>query len=451
MQATDPVPNKESSALKSTPPISYHAVHPQPIHDSGPSRIDWPSLFIVYFAVLVCDASRGMILPSQWSYLESLSGTKEMLGVFVSTLSFGRMLATVPLGHLSDRYSPGVVLICGSLVQIIGHLMYAIAPNITLLFLSRIIVGLGSGTLAVCRSHVARAIPPASRTHHFAYLSALQFIGFAILPGPAGLMAKLPQFSLSHSIVFNGFTYPAYTLALTNLVCIFLIVLFYVPPSHEVADNHVSSSQIETITAEPPTITDTPRADFVALILCLVINVFFRGTFAQLEVVSVPFIMEQYGIKYGMSSVFLSVTGLFGLFIYLFFKPIAHAFSDRYLVGVGLFTILIGCLPLAVPPVSRHLPLFIYVSCLGLTWSVAFPVGQTAVLALFSKLLVELPSGGFLGLFSMCGSISRLVFAAMAGWVWENWGREAVFVCLSTFAILIIGVFLFRCRLLVAS
>lgn len=439
MHGSDLVDDKETSTLTSMPPQSYHAVQ-RPARDVT-ARIDWLSLAVVYFVTLVNDASRGMLLPSTWPYLHSLSGTKEMLGVFVSTLSFGRMLATIPLGHLSDNHSPGLILIWSSVIQIIGHLMYAIAPNILLLFLSRIIVGIGSGTLSVCRSHVARAIPHTSRTYHFAYLSALQFIGYAVLPGPAGLMDKLPQFSFFGLFVFNGFTYPAYALVIANIICIFLVSLFYVEPSSSVVHDRPSPVDSETTITDPISTTNTMQTNFVALFLCLAINVFFRGAVAQFEVISVPFLMEQYNIKYDTSSVFLSVTGLFGLLIYVFFRPIARAFSDRYLVGVGLLTILASCLPLAVRSVSRHLPLAVYVFCLGLTWSVAYPVGQTAVLSLFSKLLAGLPSGGFLGLFSMCGSVSRLVFAAITGWVWSRLGREAVFVCLCTCAIPIIAVF----------
>jgi len=67
--------------------------------------IEWKSLCVVYLVTLLSESSRGLFLASQWPYLERLGGSKSMLGMFVALFSVGRMLSTVPLGFLSDRFS----------------------------------------------------------------------------------------------------------------------------------------------------------------------------------------------------------------------------------------------------------------------------------------------------------------------------------------------------------
>lgn len=407
-----------------------------------PGTIDWVSIFVVYWVILVSEASRGLMLPSTWPYLASLGGGKAMLGVFVATFSLGRMATTIPLGYLSDKYSTSAVLTTASIVQIIGHAMYALAPTVWALLVARIVVGFGSATMSICRAHLTRAVPSNMRTHHFAYLSALQFVGFAVLPGAGGLLAALPEKQLLPGFVLNGFTYPAWTLVFCNFLAIFLIYAFYLnpPTRQEVAraataaaartnSNYGSAaSNISVPVSESG--NGRRRADLVALVVCLLINVSFRGIVAELETVCTPFLQERFNMGYAESSYYITGIGFLGFFVYIGFKPIAQRFSDRNLVMAGLGFVMLGAGPLSMSILTRHMSKWAYVACIAAMWSISYPIGQTAVLALFSKVLADLPAGGFLGVFSATGSLARIVFAMLAGKTWSVLGREAVFACI---------------------
>lgn len=384
------------------------------------------------------------MLPSTWPYFQSLGGAKSTLGVFVASFSMGRMATTIPLGYLSDKYPTSIVLIFASLIQVLGHFVYALAPSLSVLYLSRIIVGFGSATMSVCRAHLTRAVPSSLRTHHFAYLSALQFIGFAVLPGAGGLLALLPEQRPWPWLSFDGFTYPAYVLVFCNILSVLLIHSLYFNPPES-----ATRSRVPTASATHQPLQHGP--DVLALVVCLLVNVVFRGVVAEFETVSTPFLMEQFGMTYGGASFRISLIGVFGLFVYLGFKPIAKRFSDRSLVFFGLLIVIVGCLPLSVPPLAEHMPLVMYVGCIGLTWSIAYPIGQTAVLALFSKVLAGLPAGGFLGIFSATGSVARVAFAMLAGVAWSHFGRESVFALIITYIALAGGLVLATFRRLVPA
>ncbi len=404
-----------------------------------PGTIDYISIFVVYWVTLVSEASRGLMLPSTWPYLASLGGGKAMLGVFVATFSVGRMATTIPLGYLSDKYSTSAVLTLASIVQIFGHALYALAPSVWALLVARIIVGFGSATMSICRAHLTRAVPARMRTHHFAYLSALQFVGFAVLPGAGGLLATLPEKAVLPGFVLNGFTYPAWTLVFCNLLAIFLIYAFYFNPPTRQEVAHAAAAATNNANnygATAPTTIEMPprhqrrRADLVALTVCLLINVSFRGIVAELETVSIPFLQERFGMGYAESSYYITAVGFLGFFVYIAFKPIAQRFSDRNLVLYGLAFVMLGAGPLSLTVLTRRMGQWVYVACIAAMWSISYPVGQTAVLALFSKVLADLPAGGFLGVFSASGSLARIVFAMLAGKTWSVLGREAVFVCI---------------------
>lgn len=425
-----------------------------------PGHIDFISIYVVYLLTLVSEASRGLTLPSTWPYFQHMGGSKDKLGVFVASFSFGRMISTIPLGYLSDHFSSATVLIIASFVQVLGHLLYSCAPNLHFLYISRVIVGLGSATMSVSRAHVTRTVPSAIRTPHFAYLSGLQFIGFAVLPGLGGLLAMLPEVNVIPFLPLNGYTYPALLLLLANLVCMVIVYGIYIdpPPSVPSSSPMMSSVTSHGLESTSPTTNSTNNSatipnspdvtpvaqtitpDLVAMSICLLVNVVFRGVIAEFETVSVPFLMEQYGLSFSKSSFFLSGIGFIGLLIYLCFKPIAQIFSDRGMVLFGLIVIALGCIPLSLRMIVDRMPTWVYVFFLGLTWSIAYPVGQTAVLSLFSKVLARLPAGSLLGIFSMTGSIARLCLAIVAGLLWNWFGREAVYSVIVVYVMVVLAI-----------
>lgn len=305
-------------------------------------------------------------------------------------------------------------------------------------------------------------------------------MGFAVLPGVGGLLSYLPSNS-----VFNTYTYPAYVLMVFNAIAIGCLYFFYVDPPQQARPRAARrSDSVASLTgggrasvaatgtsagagapagttgdlAAPLVIRgatratavdlidsssdeadgssegEAPAADVMALIACLLINVTFRGMVAELETVVTPFLMDNYGASMERASFFVSVLGMSGLVVYFGFKAIAKRYSDRSLVLVGLAFLVAGAVPLSFPAFTSGLPVGAYVALIGLMWSVAYPVGQTAVLSLFSKVLAGLPAGGFLGIFSATGSLARVFFCVLAAATWSAAGRNAVFAGIVVYA-----------------
>lgn len=116
---------------------------------------------------------------------------------------------------------------------------------------------------------------------------------------------------------------------------------------------------------------------------------------------------------------------------------------------VGLAVIAAGCRPLGVKTIVENMGIVGYMVGLGMTWSIGYPLGQTAVLSLFSKVLGGLPMGGFLGVFSTSGCAARIVFAMVAGKMWNEFGMESVFIGIVGYvmvALAMLGVYFGRRR-----
>lgn len=437
------------------------ADHKPLIRERQYAPIDHVSLLVIYTLTVVAEAARGLLLPSTWPYFESLGGSKAMLGALIAVYSLGRMLSTTPLGYLSDSVSAASVMNAASVLQAVGHLLYAIAPATSWLYVARALVGFGSATTSVARAHITKAIPSHIRTQHFAYLSGLQFVGIAVLPAFGGLMSFLPEYKLAPFVTFNGFTYPAYLLCFANLACVYLIQRFYTDPPTFVSPScsntalpavgsPVTSSSELSDDSSDESDAFTPTPDVFALVMCLLINLVFRGVLAELETVSIPFLMEQFAITYTVASIVMSAIGALGVCMYFSFRPIAQAFSDRALVVIGLVFIAAGCLPLSFGPLVQRLDIFAYAVFLAFTWSVAYPIGQTAILSLYSKVLTGLSVGGLMGLFSTSGAVSPLVLSIVASNLWDTFGRESVFVFIIAIVLVAMVLLSFSYKRLVA-
>lgn len=356
------------------------------------------------------------------------------------------------------------------------------------MLLSRMVVGFGSASTSIARAHITKTVSTERRTTALAYMSGVQFIGFAVLPALGGwMMSLVTGFHVDESFnesefaavkvegkhaLFSEFTIAAWMLVLANLICAVFSLVFYkepVPfddsvnviesqtppppacmknrpssfhhspsrfPSHESehqplllkshSNNSNSNKPSTTIISNGK--SHTPSTDITPIVTALIINLVLRGVLAQLEAISIPFLVEQFHMSYVSAGNNMTMLGVLGTIIYFSFRPLAVYFSDRALIAIGLLLVVFGSLPLSFPFVSNAMTVAVYLIFLGQAWCVAYPIGQTAVLALFSKAV----DGGkgvasFMGLFSASGAISPLVLSVVATLLWEKWGREAVF------------------------
>eukprot|EP00871_Galdieria_phlegrea_P005017 jgi/Galph1/5516/GphlegSOOS_G4150.1 len=399
--------------------------------------LDLAPLFVVYFITLLSEASRGLFLASQWPYLERLGGSRTLLGYFVASFSLGRMLSTIPLGFMSDLFSIKIVFFWCTVLQILGHFLYCLGNSVWILLGARLLVGFGSATMSVARAHITKTTTVVDRTKHFGYLSAVQFIGFAVLPLASGILAELPSLRLG-AFVFDPLTSPGWTLLVANFICLFLIAVYYYDPGH-VKENQSSKDSNGNNSTTSAALSNRPN--YSVLAACLFVNVCFRGIIAELETVSSPLMIDMYHVSVADTGFIIGMLGCFGLAWYLALASLSKFLGDHQLTFIGLVLLFVGCLFLAQPFIQPSLTVFIF--DLGLLWSVAYPIGQTAVLSLFSKVLKDVPVGGFLGVFSALGSFARIAFSILAGTLWSLGGFRSVFTCGGIFVIASLLVFTF--------
>jgi MFS family permease len=125
----------------------------------------------------------AMIFPLLPFYALRLDAPEWMIGWMIAVFSIAQ-LASAPLwGRVSDRYGRRPAIIAGLLGGAVAFTVFGLATSIWMLFLSRLIQGLGGGTTGVLQAYVGDASEPQDRAKALGWLSSATSAG--VMVGPA--------------------------------------------------------------------------------------------------------------------------------------------------------------------------------------------------------------------------------------------------------------------------
>ena len=114
-----------------------------------------------------------------------------MVGLLISSFSIAQLVVAPVWGRFSDRYGRRPAILAGLLVTAVAYALFAFAGSVWALLASRIVQGLGGGTIGVVQAYVADASTPEQRTKSLGWLSAVTSLGAVVGPAFGSLMVAL--------------------------------------------------------------------------------------------------------------------------------------------------------------------------------------------------------------------------------------------------------------------
>jgi MFS transporter, DHA1 family, tetracycline resistance protein len=147
-----------------------------------------------------------------------------LLGYLLASFSIAGFFGGPLLGVLSDRYGRKPVLLFSLCLTLTGYLIFALGiqqRNITLLFLSRIVYGIGGGNIAIIQSAIADVSDVASRTKNFGLIGVAFGLGFIIGPTLGGELAN------PNTVSWFNFTTPFYAAALLAILNMLMVLVTF--------------------------------------------------------------------------------------------------------------------------------------------------------------------------------------------------------------------------------
>ncbi|MFA5552557.1 MAG: TCR/Tet family MFS transporter [Trueperaceae bacterium] len=138
----------------------------------------------------------GLLIPVLPELVTELAGGdlsrgSSYYGWFIAVYAAMQFLFAPVLGGLSDRYGRRPVLLISLLGGGLDYLVMALAPNLTILFIGRVVSGITGANITAANAYIADVSAPHERAKNFGLLGAAFGVGFIIGPALGGLLAGI--------------------------------------------------------------------------------------------------------------------------------------------------------------------------------------------------------------------------------------------------------------------
>jgi len=120
-----------------------------------------------------------------------LSSGSAYYGWFIAVYAAMQFLFAPVLGGLSDRFGRRPVLLVSLLGAGLDYLVMALAPNLWILFIGRIVSGITGANITAANAYIADVSAPEERAKNFGLVGAAFGVGFILGPALGGLLAGI--------------------------------------------------------------------------------------------------------------------------------------------------------------------------------------------------------------------------------------------------------------------
>lgn len=349
----------------------------------------------------------AMIIPLLPFYATKLGASATVVGILIAAFSIAQ-LASAPLwGRFSDRYGRRPALLAGLLVSAVAYVIFAYASTLWLLLLSRVVQGLGGGTIGVVQAYVADASDPKDRAKSLGWLSAATSFGAVV--GPA----------IGSALIHWGRHAPGIASAIfCVLISIFAGV--YLRESREESLSSGEHAIAETGSGAVWSVISRPKEPAQRLIWIYAIAIgAFYGTAPTLPLI----LAHRLPITEANVGFFVMYLGGMGVFVRAgLLGRMIEWLGEARLTRLGLVLLAAGLALIAA--VHSYLTLLVALTLMPLGTAFVFP----CVTAMLSRVVPSRNRGLYMGVQHTFGGVSRVLFPLAAGVAMDHLGLGFPFV-----------------------
>ena len=360
-------------------------------------------LLVLFVTAFVDMVGLTMIMPLLPFYATELGASATSVGLLVSSFSVAQ-LAVAPLwGRFSDRSGRRPALLAGLLITACGYVIFAFAGSVLALLLSRLMQGLGGGTIGVVQAYVADASSPEERTKSLGWLSAVTSLGAVAGPAFGSVMVSVGGKGAP------GLAAAALALLVAGFAARYL----------------VESRQIGMTGSQTTQPTTSPRQAIGRVLsqwrepasrLIWIYTIGIGAFYGTIQIVPL-LLMNRLGVTERNIGYFIMYLGGMGVVVRsLLLGRVVDILGEARLSRLGLVLLAAG---LGCTGVASHLGLLL----LGFT---LMPLGTAflfpCVTGLLSRVVPTNERGLYMGVQHTFGGASRVVFPLAAGFLMDQFG-----------------------------
>ncbi|MDP8208024.1 MAG: MFS transporter [Candidatus Electryonea clarkiae] len=361
-------------------------------------------LAIILTTVFIALVGFGIIIPLIPIFAERYGAGGVEVGLLMMSYSAMQFLFAPIAGKISDKIGRRPVIIAALAITTISYVLFALADNLTAIFISRILAGLGGSDLTVAQAYIADVTPPEKRTRGMGLFGAAFGVGFTVGPTLTALLSPIHyQLPLFVAAIFTGVTT--------------LIALIALPePQKHLTSNRKIIRSLAGISR--PVFTVTMLQFFAVFIQSIFHSMLILYTFHTLG-----WLERQNGFFLGILGVISASIqgGMLGILV--------KTFGQTSLVKSGFLFMCVG---------SYVLGSSSYVTGMvggGILISIGFSLIIPTLSSLVSLVSPVDELGRTMGIFQSTGSMARILAPIAGGFMFDHISYSSPFICGSLIAI----------------
>jgi multidrug resistance protein len=351
-------------------------------------------LLVLFITIFIDLVGFGIIIPILPIYADDLGAPGWMIGLIAGSFSMMQFLFAPFWGGLSDRIGRRPVILISIIMVALSYLIFANSTTLLLLFVARILAGIGSANISAAQAFISDITTPENRAKNFGIIGAAFGLGFIFGPPLGGFLKT------NYGIEWVG--YVSAILAGTNLI----LAYFLLPESLKEKNKEAKFfpnpfSELKDI---------LPREDIRSFLL---INFVFITAFSMMQITAALMWENFYGLTeaevgYVFAFIGLTVVIIQGTLIGRFIK----FFGEKNLFVAGNFLMAIGLLAMPYVPLELFIPLEL-IALLFISFGNAFFTPTLS--SLLSKSAGKKEQGRIMGMSQSVGSLSRVIGPLIGG------------------------------------
>ncbi|NKI22109.1 MFS transporter [Paenibacillus dendritiformis] len=148
-------------------------------------------LVILMMNMFVTMVGMGLIIPILPSFLQEFGGGGQAMGYLVAAFGLTQFLFSPIAGEWSDKYGRKILIVSGVGIFALSQIVFALADQMWMLYLSRLLGGLGAALLtSPMMAYIADITTVDERAKGMGLFGASMTLGVVIGPGIGGLLAE---------------------------------------------------------------------------------------------------------------------------------------------------------------------------------------------------------------------------------------------------------------------
>ncbi|MBV8172814.1 MAG: MFS transporter [Candidatus Eremiobacteraeota bacterium] len=341
------------------------------------------SVLPIYLTTFVDMLGYTLLIPLLPAIAKVYGAHDWLVGMLLSIPAAFATAAAPVWGKLSDRMGRKTVLLTAQAFTLTGYLVLASARSLSGIFISRLVTGIGAGSIGTAQSYIADVTEPHERNRAYAIFGAVFGASFIIGPVAAGL--------LQHA----GLQFPFYVAAALEALNIGLTI--WLLPRFTRTQRRTTSIEHSINAALQPQI----RRVLVRQFLFVFAVVYLLADFAL-------FLDHQLHLQLATVSWLLASAGIVGAIAMIFgVTPLTRRFGDRWVAQLGLLLLFIAyCLIYFVRDVW-------WFAAVLLLWASGAALVEPTLMALLSRRAPESERGAVMGVSDAVASAALILAPAV--------------------------------------